>query len=346
MKVGTLIYKCVLIATTFFITSSCSEELVTEDVKPIATQDSPPLTKSTQGFNFGVAGTALGSPAYYAVPYTTQMNMLKRMGMSVYKFQVRTMSDGRSTVPYKFDPFVKAAKEAGITLLPMLYHRTLSFSVSNSESYQRGKKLGRNFAMQYKDIFTYYELGNELSLKCIIPGKAGKSRFSYDQKKFKTIAAYLKGMNDGVKSADPDAKTMINSGWLHYAYLLMLEDHGIDFDIIAYHWYSEMDGAAEDFGIYDILDKLSSKFRKPIWFTEIGQRYKKVYDIEKRQYKFINSFVTRCRNHPQVKAAIIFELFDQPAKSGLWESNYGIIKWISPYTRWENKYTADVLMRQ
>ncbi|QEC53361.1 putative glycosyl hydrolase [Anseongella ginsenosidimutans] len=345
MKVKILISNCVLAAALFFTFSSCSEDVVPEDLSVAAEDNLVPETKSASGYRFGVAGTALGSPAYYNVPYTEQMALLKRMGMNVYKFQIQTMSDGKTTVPWRFNPFVKAAKEAGITLLPMLYHKNLDFSVSNTESYMRGLKVGKNFARQYKDIFTYYELGNELNLKCLIPGSAGKTPRSYNIKRFKTIAAYLKGMNNGIKSQDPDAKTMINSTWLHYGYLKMLEDHGIDFDIIAYHWYSEMDEVAKrDFGIDDIIQKLAKEFDKPIWFTEIGQRYEPVADIEEKQYEFISQFVARCKNHPQVKTAIVFQLFDQPNKDHILESNYGILKWMSPYTQYAYKLTAKKLI--
>lgn len=348
MKVKNLFSNCVLAVMLALFFTSCTEELVIDPPVESTQENLVPEFKSTSSkYKFGVAGTALGSPAYYNVPYKEQMELLKKMGMNVYKFQIRTMADGRTTVPWRFDPFVKAAQEAGITLLPMLYHKDLDFSVSNSESYQRGKRVGKNFARHYKDIFTYYELGNELNLKCIIPGSAGKTARSYDIKKFKTIAAYLKGMNDGIKSEDPDAKTMINSTWLHYGYLKMLEQHGINFDIIAYHWYSEMDLVAKrDWGIDDVIAGLAKTFNKPIWFTEIGQRYDRSPDIENKQYEFISQFLERCRKHPRVEAAIVFQLFDQPEKNSLLESNYGIIKWMSPYTKYAYKLTAKKFMEK
>lgn len=337
-----LLSRLAALAIIVFSFNSCTDELLPEENYPPVSDETGdrPLTKSSSSsFKFGVAGHALSaSPHYLNTPAEEQMKMLKGMGMNIYRFQVMTMSDGRSTVPWRLDPFVKAAKKHGITLLPMIYTRTLDFSVSNSESYQRGKRLGKGFASKYKDIFTYYELGNELDIDCVIPGLPGKSQFSYNQKKFKTIAAYLKGMNHGIKSEDPDAKTMINAGWLRYAYLLMLENHGIDFDIIAYHWYSDMEGPARrDFGIDDIIEKLTQKFDKPIWFTEFNARPKDVADMEKRQDSFLSSFLKRCKDHPQVQAAIVFQLFDTPEKNGYGEQNYGIVKWRDPYSSW--RYT-------
>lgn len=335
--------------TTLFIFSFCSDDLIVEEPAGESTalieETGTPLTKAGSNFKFGVAGHAIGTPPYINTPPQEQMKLLKSMGMNIYRFSVLTMSDGRSTVPYRFDPFVKAARAAGVTLLPMLHHRTLDFSVSNTESYHRGKKIGRNFARQYKDIFTYYELGNELDNKCIIKGSSGQSRAHYNIKKWKTIAAYLKGMNAGIKLEDPTAKTMINASWLHYAFLEMLEDHGVTFDIIACHWYSEMESTAKKKPYYidDITKKLSEKFNKPIWFTEINARPQDVHDMELRQDSFLKSFIAKAKRNPQVEAVIIYELFDEPHKNHYMESNYGIVKWKTRYTSWALKKAAQNL---
>ena len=348
MKFGIRTSNLLMLAACFFAFSSCSDELVIDDaaMAEAAKETQTPLLKNTDNFHLGINGHPLGTVPYKSVSAVEQIRLLKDMGMSIYRFDIVSQDNGKVTVPYLLNPLIEAADDAGVTLLPMLYTKTLDFSVSNSESYQRGKKLGKNFARYYKDVFDYYELGNELDNRCILPNKAGKSRNSYDMKKFKTIAAYLKGMNHGIKIYDPSAKTIINASWLHYAYILMLEDHGIDFDIVGYHWYSDMESVAKRWPYYisDITERLSSRLSKPIWFTEINARPKDVHDMEDRQENFLTSFLKKAKANPQVEAILIYQLFDEPQKNHYQESRYGILKWADPYSDWARKKVAQTFV--
>lgn len=44
----------------------------------------------------------------------------------------------------------------------------------------------------------------------------------------------------GIRSADTDAKIVINSGWLHYGFHDWLEEFKVDYDIIGFDWYTDM----------------------------------------------------------------------------------------------------------
>jgi hypothetical protein len=296
----------------------------------------------------GIVGHPLGGEAYVNVPANTQIKLIKNMGMDWYRVGVLVTSDGSATVPHMLDPLLTAAAAGKVNLLPMLYLRTMDFGDSEAASYQKGKTLGANFAAKYGKYFTYYNLGNDLELDLLLKGKAGRSQNDYDRKKFNVTAAYLKGMDEGIKSKDSDAKTMIGAGWLHYGFLRMCEWYGVKYDVVAYQWYSDMEGAAPKSpnNVPDITLKLSSLFpKKPIWFTEFNYRYKATNTVaqnETAQKDFITSFITKCKNNPQVKVAIMYELFDEPVKS-LQESSYGLLKWSTPFTLWKDKLVADAL---
>ncbi|MXV51312.1 hypothetical protein GS399_10060 [Pedobacter sp. HMF7647] len=306
---------------------------------------SPLLSGSS--LELGINGHPLdGTGPYSHVSASKQIEMLQKMGMNWYRADVTTMSDGRITVPYLFDPLMAAATSGGVKILPALKTRTLDLNATQSASYSAGKKLGADFAAKYGKYFTYYNLGNELELKLLLPGRSGQSQLHYDRTKFNVTAAYLKGMDEGIKSQDPDAKTMIDASWLHYGYLRMLEWYGVKFDIIAYHWYSEMEslGGNKTYNIPDITLKLSSLFTKPIWFTEVNSRYKADdADFEVKQDAFIKKFIQKCKNNPQVKVLIFYELFDEPQKNSTLEKNYGLNKWTTKYTSWTKKMIAQSL---
>lgn len=318
-----------------------------QEIPPVNTTPETPTTPlpiNRTDFIFGVNGHPLGQAPYTNTSPETQINLLKDMGMTWYRIDVHSMSDGRITVPYMYNPIKAAADKGGVKFLPVLYSRTLKLNVDEKASYEAGKALGGNFAAKYADHFDYYELANELDLQLVLKGSngfhlSGELPSHYDQQKFRIIAAYLKGMNDGVKLNDPGAKTMINTSWMHYAYLHMLEDYGVNYDIVAWHWYYEMDKAiaGKPYNISDITLKIASLFpNKPIWFTEVNTRYN---HTEQQQNDFLKAFYEKCKNNPQVKALLLYELFDEPEK-GQSEGNYGIIKWKKQYTEWELKLAA------
>lgn len=336
------------------ILASCSRK---ESVEPVATtipETSPEVqalaaVSSTAKISIagstlqlGVVGHPMGDAPYVKTPATTQIQLIKGMGMKWYRVGFQTQSDGTISVPYLFEPLRLAAQAGNVRLLPMLYTRTLDLTASQSASYKAGRTLGSNFAAKYGQYFTYYDLGNDLELKLLLPKTTGQSQADYDRTKFNVVAAYLKGMDEGIKSKDPDAKTMVSAGWLHYGFIRMLDWYGVNFDVVAYHWYSEMEAIAPKAPYYipDITKKLSSLFPdKPIWFTEFNLRYKDVSTHEIDQNAFISNFITKCKNNPKVKVAIIYELFNEPDKSML-EGNYGIVKWTDPYTSWAKKLVS------
>lgn len=324
---------------------SCSKQDLTEELQ---TAEGPETTMATAGttsstFFYGVNGHPLGVPAYLSVSPKTQIDLLKKMNMNMYRIDVQSqLANGYMTVPHLYKPLKEAADAAGITILPMLYPRDMDLSLSESESYKRGRVLGDRFARRYADDFTYYNIANELDLKCLISGSSysGASTKHYDQKKFKIIAAYLKGMDEGIKSKDPTAKTIVNVTWMHFQFLLMLERAGVNFDIVGYNWYNEMENLAlQNHNISDITEFLASKFTKPIWFMEVGVRNATGTVPDATQKAFLDSFIAKCRKNPRVQAAMVYELFDEPQKSGI-EANYGIFKWASPYTEYAAKLFA------
>lgn len=303
-----------------------------DPVPPIDSSDTGPIdTIPIPSFYFGVNGHPVTQHAYRMRSAIEQINLIKSLGMNIYRIDVTVDDKGQIKMHDRYVEFKKAADSAGVTLLPMLYHPGLNFNFSEEKSYQLGFERGQQFAKLYKDDFVYYNLANELDTKCILPEQSGTCISHYDPIKFKVVAAQLKGMNDGVKSVDFDAKTMINAGWMHYQYLLMLEQYDVDFDIVAYHWYDEMEALAErTYGIKDITQFLSSKFSKPIWFTEVNVRNATGTVPDRDQSRYLNNIIAKCQNNPQVKAVIIYELFNQPVFQSI-ESHYGLYTWSRNY---------------
>ncbi|TFF30391.1 glycosyl hydrolase [Mucilaginibacter psychrotolerans] len=302
------------------------------------------LSGISASFVLGVNGHPLGDIAYLDVPASAQIEMIKKMGMGIYRINILSTSDGTCTVPTVLQPLLAAAAAGDITLLPMLATRTLDYNDSESTAYQKGKTLGGNFAAKYAAAFNYYDMGNDLDLKPLLSGKDGRALADYDQTKLHVIAAYLKGMSEGIHTADPGAQTMISAGWLHWGFIKACESYGVNFDILAYHWYSDMEAAIARspwLKISDITVTLNGLFPgKPIWITETNSRPKNLGTFEADQNTFLTNFIAKCKANPTVKAVLVYELFDEPYKNGE-EKYYGIAKWDIPYTKWINKLVAN-----
>lgn len=297
----------------------------------------PPVETS---FYFGVNGHPVNQAAYMKISPSEQVKLIKSLGMNIYRVDLTTDKQGVIKMHDRYVALKKAADSAKLTLLPMVSSGHIDYDMAEEESYQVGYERGAAFASNYQYDFVYYNLANELDNKCILPKKSGMSVSDYDPVKFKIIAARLKGMDDGVKSVDKDAKTMVDACWMHYQYLLMLEEYGVNFDIVAYHWYDDMEKLAlKTYNITNISQFLSEKFTKPIWFTEVNIRNYKGTTVDEIQKDFLNNFITKCKNNPQVKALIIYELFNQPVfKSS--ESYYGLFDWVKPHSEYIPKLWA------
>ncbi|RVU02468.1 hypothetical protein EOD41_00575 [Mucilaginibacter limnophilus] len=349
--------KTALVAcVTALCLASCKKEALTPEEPAPAAELSTEALESTKATNaislagsnlqLGINGHPLGTTPYINTPATKQIQLLKDMKMTWYRVDVMSKEDGSITVPSLWNPLQQASASGGVNILPMLYTRTLDLTVSEAESYKRGKTLGSNFAAKYGQYFTYYNLGNELEMKCLLPTKSGQSQADYNKAKYNVIRGYLRGMDEGIKAKDPGAKTMIDGSWLHYGFLRMLDWDGVKFDVVAWHWYSEMEGAAAGsmYKIPDITQKLSSLFpKKDIWFTEVNSRYKDASTHESKQNTFIVNFIEKCKKNPKVKVLMIYELFNEPFKKGLLEPNYGIYKWTVEYTSYTKKMVAKTL---
>lgn len=312
-----------------------------DPVPPTDTVTTPtPDTSTTENFYFGVNGHPLNQEAYATLSAEQQMLLLKSLGMNIYRVDFTVTSQGKIVPAQRFEKLRAAADMAGITILPMLPDAKLDYNDTEDAAYQQGYLRGYGFAQEHGTYFTYYNIGNELDNDCILPNKSGKIAAHYDSKKFRVIAAHLKGMDEGVKAADKDAQTMINASWMHYKYLQMLEDYGVKYDIVAYHWYSDMEtAAASAYQINDITTFLAKQFKKPIWFTEINIRNKTGSIPEETQRDFLNTVISKCQNNPNVHAVIIYELFNQPVFNSS-ESHYGLFDWKKAYSEYRSKLWA------
>jgi hypothetical protein len=161
-----------------------------------------------------------------------------------------------------------------------------------------------------------------MSVLYFLQGRGGNHVDDYNQTKFQYLLAVLQGMAAGIRLVSTQPRIGINSGgWLHYTYLQMLIDVGMDFDIVSWHWYSEMGDLNNSTGPHvDVFQHLVD-LGKPIWLTELNRRggsgsYPPPQPpSEKLQAEWLTHELSLLHNlslaQPLLQAVMIYELYDQ-----------------------------------
>jgi hypothetical protein len=295
---------------------------------------------SNADFIWGTTGHPHVQEGYRDIPVKVQLDLIKRSGLTWYR------SDWPELIMQQniegFDFLVDEADRRGIHLLPILFPINGSRSDESLEEIKKSsKEFAKRVVSRYKGKITHWELSNELDIYAMIL-KGEKDRNGkvwefgdanmdkpehFNEERYAKVRAELSGLAEGVKEADPNAKTVINSsGWLHYAFFerLIIEDK-IEFDIIGWHWYSEMGDITNADGTTNVLEILK-RYGKPIWITEINNRGGSI-NSEQEQNNYIIKTAKQIKNYPGVDAYFVYELLDEPYFGpDNPESHFGIVK--------------------
>lgn len=225
-------------------------------------------------FVWGVAGhpTYSSSPAYWSVVPLSgssgtspvgQVELVKELGCSYYRMD--------ATDEVRIDQLLTMADAQGVTLLPVI--SIAASTINDSATYPNPGNLydfyrtkGLSFATKYKGRFPHMELGNETDSICIKGSNySGANVADYDAVKYQRVMNALKGLSDGVRAGDASVKRIINTaGWYHYGFVDLLIADQVNFEVLGWHWYSQMGSMGR------IMRKLSA-YEKPIWVTEVNR---------------------------------------------------------------------------
>lgn len=184
------------------------------------------------------------------------------------------------------------------------------------DPYYDGYSKGFQIASHYKGKVKFYQLSNEVSSVPLKGGEfSGEKEEHYDTEKYQKTIAWLKGASEGVKKADAKAYRMICGHWLNTAFFDMINRDKIDYDIIGWDWYGDMDMMGEK-KLEDgtmLVDRLK-KFNKPVIIAEINQKPEgkdgQDGQDEEKQAEFISNMAEWAYNSGVIKGFIVLELID------------------------------------
>jgi hypothetical protein len=287
-------------------------------------------------FQWGVNGHPCLQDAYYAVPIEKQLDLMAELGLHWYRTD--WPSDTVKRTPEVYDKLIAAAARRKIHILPILFPPVDCRSKSTPEQIQEASfEYAKAVAHRFRGRITHWELDNELDNFTILR-KGDKNRLGvvwqggdpsgdnpedFEETRYHKAAAELQGLSEGIKAGDPHAKTLIDAGWLHFGYTdRLIKEDKVPFDILAWHWYSDMGDITRVNGHFNLLERLRG-YGKRIWITESGWRG----DLKpENQADWIRTTAAQFRSLPDVDAFFLYELLDEPAlNADVSEQHYGLV---------------------
>lgn len=257
------------------------------------------------------------SYAYNKVPIDRQMQLLAVSGLGWYR---------TSCVTANCQELINSAKSNGIQLLKASGGKP-DTSLSEAGNYERAYSIGVSEAKLLNSAFRYFEAGNELDDWVGLKGD-GSAREQYNAQRYLQARGFVKGLIDGIHSANASAQVMVDdAGWCHYGFLQMLWEDGVRWDITAFHWYSDQ-GNFEHTGCGNHANAaaIHAAFGLPVWITEFNSKAAAASNDPEAEAVWIAAFMNQVHSVADkygIQGAFVYELLDEPNLSGM-ESHLGI----------------------
>jgi len=283
------------------------------------------------------------------VPYEDQIRLLAELGMDYYRCDLGL---GHERAFDWLDRLLGIGKKHNMMVLPVVFPPVdRNKEIHNPDGvYKTSFEAARKLAERFKGRIPVYDLHNELDGWCMNTDYWGKNKHPdgdelkhYFPDRLTLAAAMLRGLADGVRAGDPDAKRMINTGgWLHTGFVQAMVEADVSFEILSWHWYSDMGkiDSIEARGGRDLLGELLA-FGKPIWITEANYRpglreADQSVGEERGRMDDGCAYLRDTMKHVHklrkrgVRAYLIYELLDEPyflrRDPGTVEAHYGLVE--------------------
>jgi len=287
---------------------------------------------------WGINGHPFSQSPYFDIPLEQQLDLLAELGTGWYRFDLDENALRAETA--RLDDLLAGATRRGIRLLPILMSSPSCRTpgATPDQVHRAAREFGRAVAGRYHGRITHWELENELDFVAMIrkgerdrrgqlwnwDAPDGSVAENFQEARYQLAKAEIQGLSEGIKEADPTARTIVDtSGWLHTGFVtrLVTEDH-VPFDVLAWHWYSEMGDITRVQGRIDLLGRLR-EFGKPVWITETSRRDGSQGGGEPALATFLTTTVAAMGANPGIGPIFYYELLDEPYSGD--DTRYGLL---------------------
>ena len=196
-----------------------------------------------EDFEIGVACHGNNITAY-SKNVEDYIHKAAQLGVSMIRIDMGSSSPAE--IAYQ-DKVVALCEAYGLNLMAIVY------DTASAET------LGKRYGNRIK----YWQMSNERDNEAIITGD-GTSRDHYDINVIASSIGEIKGISAALRQYAPESKLLVNFTWTHYAFMDFVVEEQVDFDIVGYDWYSNM----ETYGFEKALTDIRDKYGKPILVCE------------------------------------------------------------------------------
>ena len=274
------------------------------------------IAKHRDNYIWGVSGHApYVSSAYKKTNLQECMDLASYLGVDTYRVDFQWLTSPSGVVDWSWpDLVVSKAYQNNKKIYAVL-------TCNINDTYQEIYDKIFTAVTRYKGKIDYYQLSNERDNKTILSSQySGESPSHYDMTKYNIWKNALNAMSNAVHDADPDAKRVINISWKHTAFLEMLDNDGVQWEINALDWYW---GATNH--LDDTMNALI-QLNKEIIIAESNRKNGTYNATEIEAAEVILEHANYFYNHNTslLKGFIIYELLDQLNHPVTEEKYYGL----------------------
>jgi hypothetical protein len=288
------------------------------------------------GTGYGIiAGVNVGTgdrSVYASIPIATTLGDVQATGCPWVR-----AGWNDDTPMSQIDTFMATAQTNGQRVLagifPVLVYNNPGATPAQIEqaAYQSGYTLAARYPQQ-----SIWEMSNEMSNFAILqPGDIdpstgklyayagspdGNQVLDYEATRLAQSVAIIRGLSNGIHAANPTAlRVFCGETWLHWGFLDACIQGGVNYDIISWHWYSDMGNitqATGSSGTYNVIQQLAS-YGKPIWISEFSRANGSMGGHDTAQAQYLHDVMLQYLSlSPVVGALFTYELYDEPDQSG------------------------------
>ncbi|WP_052339221.1 carbohydrate binding domain-containing protein [Gorillibacterium massiliense] len=276
--------------------------------------------KYRDNFFWGVTGHPNRTAAYPGAQIPDTLDKINGLGAQIYRIEQSPYLSGAGWNYTDLDNAVNQAYAKGLKLYLVLNEY---FTLADADL----KQMAHDVADRYKGKISYYQIDNEPDDATIYKpsGYDGSSPAHYDPAKYDPLLPKWKAISEGLRDGDPNAKRVINIGYLHTGFLDKVLSDGLQWDVNALDWYSDMDSNGD---MVTVLKDIQDNYpQNELLVAELDTRNGTQTLTEQQQADYIQAKANEAYYSsllPEIRGFFVYELLDEDTLAGT-EAYYGLV---------------------
>ena len=270
---------------------------------------------------WGVNGHNHTYPAYPEEQLEEQIKLAADLGVKIYRLNYTPTNDEMFSY---LDKVVDTCERYGLKLFLV----TFDWDFINFQNPESLYGIAKAIADRYCRRIYMYQISNEQDIPSLdlahLKDPVGNDRMHYDMERYNRIKRCMEQIIRAFKEGDPSAKTSVNISWRHTAFLDLLIEDGLRWDVTGLDWYWALENNGHN-NIVETIEHIASLPVDEIIIAEANawEGDYKMSEEEMRDYNI--QAMHFYYNYPceKLKGFIVYELLDEPDKE-FGESHFGL----------------------